>query len=81
MIFNKRYNTHCARGDGIIRFRKLGTQEVVEYRVGGENLEVVDIPPGYTHNISNLGETDMVTIMWVNEPFDRDRPDTWQEDV
>lgn len=68
-------------GHGIIRFRKLGTQEVVEYRVGGENLEVVDIPPGYTHNISNLGETDMVTIMWVNEPFDRDHPDTWQEDV
>jgi len=68
-------------GNGIIRFRKIGTQEVTEYRVSGEKLEVVDIPPGYTHNITNLGATDMVTIMWVNEAFDRDHPDTWPEDV
>ncbi|BDU70448.1 capsular polysaccharide biosynthesis protein Cap8F [Geothrix oryzae] len=68
-------------GTGVIRFRKLGTQEVIEYRVSGEKLEVVDIPPGYTHNITNIGECDMVTIMWVNEPFDRDRPDTWIEEV
>lgn len=63
-------------GHGVIRFRKIGTDEVIEYFVSGEKLEVVDIPVGYTHNIENLGETDMVTVMWVNEMFDPERPDT-----
>jgi len=63
-------------GQGVIRFRKIGTEEIVEYVVSGEKLEVVDIPPGYTHNISNAGETDMVTVMWANEAFDPERPDT-----
>ena len=72
-------------GRGIIRFRKVdgagsGWNEVIEYYVSGDKLEVVDIPPGYTHNIENLGETDMVTIMWANECFDPERPDTvWEE--
>ncbi len=43
----------------------------------GDKLEVVDIPVGYTHNIENLGDTDMVTIMWVNEMFDPNQPDTY----
>ncbi len=64
-------------GTGVIRFRKVDSSEVIEYRVSGEKLEVVDIPPGYTHNIENLGDTDMVTIMWANEPFDPERPDTY----
>lgn len=68
-------------GTGIIRFRKLGSQEIFEYRVSGKKLEVIDIPPGYTHSITNSGEGEMVTIMWVNEPFDRDHPDTWVEQV
>lgn len=63
-------------GQGVIRFRKIDTEEVIEYFVSGEVLEVVDIPVGYTHNIENLGETDMVTVMWVNEMFDPKRPDT-----
>ena len=50
--------------------------DLLEYYVSGEKLEVVDIPPGYTHNIENLGDTDMVTVMWANEPFDPTRPDT-----
>jgi UDP-2-acetamido-2,6-beta-L-arabino-hexul-4-ose reductase len=54
---------------------------VVEYFVSGEKLEVVDIPPGYTHNIENLGDADMVTVMWCNEIFDPTRPDTIFEDV
>jgi dTDP-4-dehydrorhamnose 3,5-epimerase-like enzyme len=54
---------------------------VVEYFVSGDKLEVVDIPPGYTHNIENLGDTDMVTVMWCNEIFDPTRPDTIFEDV
>lgn len=64
-------------GNGVIRFRKIGTEEIIEYKVSGDKLEVVDIPTGYTHNIENLGEQDMVTIMWVNEPFDPNKPDTY----
>lgn len=64
-------------GKGVIRFRKIGTDEIIEYKVSGDTLEVVDIPTGYTHNIENLGEQDMVTIMWVNEPFDPNKPDTY----
>ena len=68
-------------GKGVIRFRKIGTDEIIEYHVGGDKLEVVDIPTGYTHNITNLGDTDMVTIMWVNEPFDPEKPDTYYMEV
>lgn len=65
-------------GKGAIRFRKVDEpSEVIEYLVSGEKLEVVDIPVGYTHNIENLGEADMVTVMWVNEIFDPNRPDTY----
>lgn len=64
-------------GKGIIRFRKIKSEKVLEYLVSGEKLEVLDIPIGYTHNIENLGESDMVTIMWANEPFDSDKPDTY----
>lgn len=63
-------------GVGVIRFRKLNSTEIIEYFVSGEKMEVVDIPVGYTHNIENLGNTDMVTLMWVNEPFDPATPDT-----
>lgn len=63
-------------GSGVIRFRKIDETEVLEYYVSGDKLQVVDIPPGYTHNIENLGNTDMVTVMWANEKFDPERPDT-----
>ena len=63
-------------GTGVIRFRKVDSDEIIEYFVSGEKLEVVDIPVGYTHNIENLGTTDMVTIMWCNECFDPQNPDT-----
>ncbi|AMV71879.1 capsular polysaccharide biosynthesis protein CapF [Desulfuromonas carbonis] len=69
------------KGQGVVRFRKIGSEEVIEYPVSGEKLEVVDIPTGYTHNISNTGEGDLVTVMWVNEPFDPERPDTFFEPV
>lgn len=68
-------------GKGVIRFRKVGFKEVIVYNVSSEKLEVVDIPPGYTHNIENLGDTDMVTIMWANEPFDPEKPDTFYMEV
>ena len=64
-------------GKGVIRFRKIGSSEILEYYVSGEKLEVVDIPVGYTHSIENLGDTDMVTFMWCNECFDPDKPDTF----
>ena len=59
-----------------IRFRNILTEEVIEYFVSSEKLEVVDIPVGYTHNIENLGDMDMVTVMWANEQFDPNNPDT-----
>jgi len=68
-------------GKGVIRFRKIDSDEVIEYYVSGDKLEVVDIPPGYTHNIENLGDTDMVTIMWANECFDPEKPDTYYLEV
>ena len=64
-------------GIGVIRFRRIETGEIIEYNVSGDKLEVVDIPPGYTHNIENLGESDLVTVMWANEVFCSDKPDTY----
>jgi UDP-2-acetamido-2,6-beta-L-arabino-hexul-4-ose reductase len=63
-------------GKGVIRFRKIGCDEIIEIFVSGNKLQVVDIPCGYTHNIQNLGDTDMVTVMWANEIFNKDKPDT-----
>lgn len=64
-------------GKGIIRFRKPDEDNIYEYFVSGEKLEVVDIPVGYTHNIENLGDTDMITFMWCNECFNPEKPDTY----
>ena len=68
-------------GEGIIRFRSINSDQVIEYSVSGEDMRVVDIPPGYTHNIENTGSSDMVTIMWANECFDPDMPDTYRLEV
>lgn len=68
-------------GKGVIRFRKIDSKKVIEYHVSGERLKVVDIPCGYTHNIENVGDTDMVTIMWANELFNPDKPDTYFMEV
>lgn len=65
-------------GAGVIRLRKPEEATVITYRVSGDVYQVVDIPPGYTHNIENTGDTDMITLMWANERFDADRPDTWR---
>lgn len=68
-------------GEGIIKFRKLDSEEIIEYKVSGEKLEVVDIPVGYTHNIINTGESDMVTVMWANESFNPENSDTYYLEV
>lgn len=64
-------------GQGVIRFRKIGDGTVLTYQVSGDVPKVVDIPPGYTHNIENTGDTDMVTLMWASERFDPEHPDTF----
>jgi len=68
-------------GKGIIRFRKIESEEIIEYEVSGDRLQVVDIPTGYTHSIVNVGENDLVTVMWVNECFNPDKPDTYYLEV
>ena len=75
-------------GKGLIQLRKIGEDEngnpypVVNYEVNGDDITVVDMIPGYTHNIVNLSETEnLVTVMWANEPFDPEHPDTFGETV
>ena len=69
-------------GHGLIQLRKIGTDEVLNYEVNGDKIEVVEMIPGYTHNIINLSDTeDLVTFMWCNECFDSARPDTFFEEV
>lgn len=65
------------QGQGIVRFRKVDSDKILEYFVSGDKLEVVDIPTGYTHNIENIGNVDLITIMWTNESFNPDKPDTY----
>jgi len=82
------------QGEAILRFRKIGSKfkiqnsgcegqdaEVIEYRVNGEEFRVVDIPPGYTHSIENVGEGELVTLFWANQIFDPEKPDTYFEMV
>lgn len=69
-------------GKALIQQRKIGTDEVIEFEVSGEKIQAVYMLPGYTHNIINLSETnDLVTLMWANEVFDPQRPDTFFEKV
>ncbi len=69
-------------GHGLIQERKIGADEVIEFEVSGGKIEAVHMLPGYTHNIVNLSETEnLVTVMWANERFDSDRPDTFAEKV
>ncbi len=64
-------------GEGVIRMRPIEGSKVAEYRVKGEALQVIDIPPGYTHSIENVGGGEMVTLFWASEIFDPDHPDTY----
>ncbi len=69
-------------GKGLIQQRKLGTDEVLNFEVSGQKIEAVHMLPGYTHNIINLSDTeDLVTVMWANEQFDPNHPDTFFEVV
>ena len=69
-------------GHGLIQERKIGTDEIMEFEVSGDKLEPVHMLPGYTHNIINLSDTDnLVTVMWANELLDKEKPDTFHEEV
>lgn len=69
-------------GHGLIQERKIGTDEVIECEVSGDKIEAIHMLPGYTHNIINLSETEnLVTVMWANESFDPNKPDTFFEVV
>ena len=70
------------KGHGLIQERKIGSDEIIEFEVSGEKIQAVHMLPGYTHNIINLSDTEeLVTIMWANEQFDKDKPDTFGEKV
>ena len=64
-------------GDALIRFRQIDGSDVIEHRVSGTEFKVVDIPPGYTHHITNTGQGELVTLFWASEMFNPERPDTW----
>ena len=69
-------------GHGLIRQRKIGSEEVMEFEVSGEKIQAIHMLPGYTHNIMNLSNTEnLVTVMWANESFDPAHPDTFGENV
>lgn len=69
-------------GHGLIQERKINTDEVIEFEVSGDQIEAIHMLPGYTHNIINLSDTeDLVTLMWANEQFDPNHPDTYYEEV
>ena len=70
------------KGKALIQERKIGSDEIVEFEVSGEKIEAIHMIPGYTHNIINLSDTEeLVTLMWANEQFDNNRPDTYFEEV
>lgn len=69
-------------GHGLIQERKIGTDEIIEFEVSGDQIEAIHMLPGYTHNIINLSETEnLVTVMWANEEFNPSKPDTFFEQV
>ena len=68
------------KGEAEINLRRIGTDKVIKYNLNGRLPSYVDMPIWYTHNIKNIGDSDLITLFWINEPFDPDNPDTyWQE--
>jgi UDP-2-acetamido-2,6-beta-L-arabino-hexul-4-ose reductase len=69
------------KGESLIKLRRVGTDEVIEYNLSGDNPGYVDMPVWYTHNITNIGTGDLYTIFWINELYDPHNPDTYYEEV
>jgi len=69
------------KGEAVIKFRKIDSDKVIEYKVNGETPEVVDIPTGYTHSFVNIGKEDVITLFWASEIINLDKPDTYYLEV
>ena len=69
------------KGEALIEFRHIGKSEKIEYHVTDKNMEVVEMIPGYTHNITNIGTEEMVLLIWANEVFEKNKPDTFLMEV
>ena len=69
------------KGEAIIKFRKIEGNKVISYHVSGTQPEMVDIPPGYTHSIENISDSELIVLFWANEPFDPQNPDTYHSQV
>jgi len=79
---NTKIEKFCViKGKAVIKFRHIFKEEILSYPVSGEKIEVVDIPPGYTHSIENTGEGEMIVLFWANQIFDPEMPDTYFEEV
>ena len=63
-------------GKALIKFRHILEDKVISYEISGKDYKVVDIPPGFTHSIKNIGKEEMIVLFWANEPFDYEKPDT-----
>ncbi len=69
------------QGKARIQLRRIGTNEVLDFELDGKNPSYVDMPIWYTHNIKNIGQEELITVFWINEPYDPEDPDTWFEKV
>ena len=69
------------KGKALIEFRHIVTNEIVSYQVSDKKMEIVEMIPGYTHNITNIGDEEMILFLWANEIFDRENPDTYYLEV
>lgn len=79
---NTKVEKFCVlKGKAVIKFRHILEDEVLSYHVSGDEIEIVDIPPGYTHSIENLGNDEMIVLFWANQIFDPDKPDTYYSEV
>jgi len=79
---NSKVEKFClVKGNAKIRLRRIEGEEIIDYEVSDKNIRIVDIPPGYTHSIENIGEDEMIVIFWANEVFDNNDPDTFYEVV
>lgn len=79
---NTKVEKFCVlKGEAVIKFRHILEDEVLSYHVSGDEIEIVNIPPGYTHSIENLGNDEMIVLFWANQIFDPDKPDTYYSEV
>lgn len=69
------------KGESIIQLRKIGSDKIIEYKLSGKNPSFVDMPVWYTHNIKNIGDDELITLFWTNDPYDINNPDTYIEKV